>query len=197
MVKLSGEILWDGRWLKVRNRNTLLPPLGFVRGHLEGPFAWSRAFLYHTPQDRRHRGGRVRLADPSTLGAGSGGPTGSRRGPSRGRGRTRLVPGLVIGRARSFGLRLTPTVQEGGAPRTVDGLSERPGRPPEVRAVRCLPLGRRGGALLRGVRRPDAVHDARAARDGCGPTVEIGRLSCAGYVPHGIDVPKSGRATNS
>ncbi len=40
------------------------------------------------------------------------------------------------------------------------GLPERSRRSEEVRAVRPVPLGRRGGALLRGLRRDDAVHDA-------------------------------------
>jgi hypothetical protein len=49
-VIISSERTVKGQPIKVKIKNTLYPPLGYVQEHLEGPTAGSRAFLYYTPK---------------------------------------------------------------------------------------------------------------------------------------------------
>jgi hypothetical protein len=50
MVLLASmERHWIGRWVKVVNRYTLLPPLGVVTEVLEGPLAGSKYVAIYTP----------------------------------------------------------------------------------------------------------------------------------------------------
>ncbi len=55
VVIASMERLWNGAWVKVVNRLTLYPPLGYVVEALEGPFAGSRSMTVYTPQGSRTR----------------------------------------------------------------------------------------------------------------------------------------------
>ena len=50
VIELAGEQLVRGQWVKVRVRNTILPPLGYASEFLEGPFAGSRQFVYYLPR---------------------------------------------------------------------------------------------------------------------------------------------------
>jgi hypothetical protein len=46
---------WNGKWVKVVNRITVLPPLGTMMEALEGPFAGTKAFTVYTPEGDRTR----------------------------------------------------------------------------------------------------------------------------------------------
>jgi hypothetical protein len=50
VVVITSERPFMGRSVKVKMKNTLYPPLGYVSEHIEGPTAGSRAFLYYTPK---------------------------------------------------------------------------------------------------------------------------------------------------
>ena len=50
VVVITSERSLMGRSVRVKVRNTLYPPLGYVSEHLEGPTAGSRAFIYYTPK---------------------------------------------------------------------------------------------------------------------------------------------------
>ena len=39
-----------GKQVKVKIRNTIFPPVGYVSEHVEGPTAGSKAFAYYTPK---------------------------------------------------------------------------------------------------------------------------------------------------
>jgi hypothetical protein len=49
-VELSWEQDVEGNWIKMTNRLTYLPPLGFVVEPLEGPLAGSKFVNYYTPK---------------------------------------------------------------------------------------------------------------------------------------------------
>lgn len=55
--ELTMERQWMGKWVKVVNRITVLPPLGIVTEFLEGPFAGSKMFTIYTAEDE----GRTRV----------------------------------------------------------------------------------------------------------------------------------------
>jgi hypothetical protein len=44
------ELNWNGNWVKVVNRVTVLPPLGVVTEFIEGPFAGSKMFTVYSPE---------------------------------------------------------------------------------------------------------------------------------------------------
>jgi hypothetical protein len=46
---------WQGQWVKVVNRITILPPLGMVTEFMEGPFAGSKTFTVYTPKEGKTR----------------------------------------------------------------------------------------------------------------------------------------------
>jgi hypothetical protein len=46
---------WNGKWVKVVNRVTILPPLGTLTEALEGPFAGTKSFTVYTPEGERTR----------------------------------------------------------------------------------------------------------------------------------------------
>jgi hypothetical protein len=50
VVTITSERTLMGKAAKVKIRNTLYPPFGYVSEHLEGPTAGSRSFLYYTPK---------------------------------------------------------------------------------------------------------------------------------------------------
>jgi len=50
VVTITSERTFMGKSVKVKIRNTLYPPFGYVSEHLEGPTAGSRSFLYYTPK---------------------------------------------------------------------------------------------------------------------------------------------------
>lgn len=50
VVVITSERPFMGRSVKVKIKNTLYPPLGYVSEHIEGPTTGSRAFLYYTPK---------------------------------------------------------------------------------------------------------------------------------------------------
>jgi hypothetical protein len=52
-VIITAERTVMGKTVKVKIKNTLYPPLGYVSEHLEGPTAGSRAFQYYTPKGDR------------------------------------------------------------------------------------------------------------------------------------------------
>ena len=52
-VTISSERIIMGKPAKVKIRNTLYPPVGYVSEHLEGPTAGSRAFLYYIPKGEK------------------------------------------------------------------------------------------------------------------------------------------------
>ena len=52
---VSLERNWKGKWVKVVNRVTVLPPLGTMLEALEGPFAGTKAFTVYTPEGARTR----------------------------------------------------------------------------------------------------------------------------------------------
>jgi hypothetical protein len=52
-VELSWEQETDGKWVKLSNRLTMLPPVGFSVEPLEGPLAGSKFFNYYTPHGDR------------------------------------------------------------------------------------------------------------------------------------------------
>jgi hypothetical protein len=54
---VSMERNWDGKWVRVRNRLTVLPPLATVTEPEEGPFAGSKIITVYTPGD----GNRTRV----------------------------------------------------------------------------------------------------------------------------------------
>jgi len=47
---ITSERTFMGKPVKVKIKNTLYPPFGYVSVHLEGPTAGSRSFLYYTPK---------------------------------------------------------------------------------------------------------------------------------------------------
>ncbi len=49
-LEATMERLWRGQWVKVVNRMTVLPPLGFVQEYLEGPLAGSKLVTVYTPE---------------------------------------------------------------------------------------------------------------------------------------------------
>jgi hypothetical protein len=50
----SAERNWNGSWVKMAQRVTVLPPLGYVTEFVEGPFAGSKMFTIYTPLDMDH-----------------------------------------------------------------------------------------------------------------------------------------------
>jgi hypothetical protein len=52
---ISMERNWNGKWVRVVNRVTVLPPLGTLTESLEGPFAGTKAFTVYTPEGERTR----------------------------------------------------------------------------------------------------------------------------------------------
>jgi len=50
VVVLTSERTVRGNLVKVKMRNALYPPIGFLQEYLEGPVAGSRAFVYYTPK---------------------------------------------------------------------------------------------------------------------------------------------------
>jgi len=50
VVVLTSERTVMGNLVRVKIRNTLYPPIGFLQEFLEGPAAGSRAFVYYTPK---------------------------------------------------------------------------------------------------------------------------------------------------
>lgn len=50
VVTISGERNLMGKVVKVKIRNTVFPPFGFLQEHLEGPSAGSKAFVYYIPK---------------------------------------------------------------------------------------------------------------------------------------------------
>ncbi len=50
VLELSSEVETGGAYVKVTNRITLYPPLGFAVEYLEGPLAGSKAFTFYTPK---------------------------------------------------------------------------------------------------------------------------------------------------
>jgi hypothetical protein len=53
VVTITSERIIMGKPVKVKIRNTLYPPVGYVSEHLEGPTAGSRAFLYYIPKGEK------------------------------------------------------------------------------------------------------------------------------------------------
>ncbi len=51
VVVITSERKIMGNLVKVKIKNTIYPPIGYVSEHLEGPTAGSRSFLYYTPMD--------------------------------------------------------------------------------------------------------------------------------------------------
>jgi hypothetical protein len=49
-VIITAERTMMGKPVKVKIKNTLYPPFGYVSEHLEGPTAGSRAFQYYIPK---------------------------------------------------------------------------------------------------------------------------------------------------
>ena len=49
-LMITMEQKWDGNWVKVVNRVTVLPPLGVVTEFIEGPFASSKMFTVYSPE---------------------------------------------------------------------------------------------------------------------------------------------------
>ncbi len=49
------ERSWNGHWIKVVSRMSLLKPLGIVQEFLEGPFAGSKAVMVYSPQGKKTR----------------------------------------------------------------------------------------------------------------------------------------------
>jgi len=52
-VTITSERIMMGKPVKVKIKNTLYPPVGFVSEHLEGPTAGSRAFCYYIPKEEK------------------------------------------------------------------------------------------------------------------------------------------------
>jgi hypothetical protein len=52
-VELSWEQEMEGKWIKMANRLTFLPPLGFVVEPIEGPLAGSKFVNYYTPKGEK------------------------------------------------------------------------------------------------------------------------------------------------
>ena len=52
-VTITSERILFGKPVKMKIRNTLYPPLGYVSEHLEGPTAGSRAFFYYIPMGEK------------------------------------------------------------------------------------------------------------------------------------------------
>ena len=50
VVTITAERIILGKPVKVKIKNTLYPPLGYVSEHLEGPTAGSRSFVYYIPK---------------------------------------------------------------------------------------------------------------------------------------------------
>ncbi len=55
VMEATMERHWRGEWVKIVNRLTVLPPLGFVQEFLAGPFAGSKLFTVYTPEGDRTR----------------------------------------------------------------------------------------------------------------------------------------------
>jgi hypothetical protein len=55
VMEASMERNWKGNWVRVVNRITVLPPLGFAQEFLEGPLAGSKLFTLYTPAGARTR----------------------------------------------------------------------------------------------------------------------------------------------
>ena len=53
VVTITSERIIMGKPVKVKIRNTLYPPVGYVSEHLDGPTAGSRAFLYYVPKGEK------------------------------------------------------------------------------------------------------------------------------------------------
>ncbi|HUK29045.1 MAG TPA: hypothetical protein VLV31_11525 [Candidatus Acidoferrales bacterium] len=53
IATIASERIIMGKPVKVKIRNTLYPPVGYVSEHLEGPTAGSRAFLYYIPKGEK------------------------------------------------------------------------------------------------------------------------------------------------
>jgi hypothetical protein len=47
---ITMERNWNGNWVKVVSRVTVLPPLGVVTEFVEGPFASSKMFTIYSPE---------------------------------------------------------------------------------------------------------------------------------------------------
>jgi hypothetical protein len=52
-VIITWERIVMGKPVKVKIKNTLYPPVGYVSEHLEGPTAGSRAFFYYIPKGEK------------------------------------------------------------------------------------------------------------------------------------------------
>lgn len=46
---------WNGQWITVVSRMSILRPLGIVQEFLEGPFAGSKAVMVYSPQGKKTR----------------------------------------------------------------------------------------------------------------------------------------------
>ena len=55
VMEATMERHWRGAWVKVANRLTLLPPVGYALEVLEGPFAGSKSFQIYRPEGPRTR----------------------------------------------------------------------------------------------------------------------------------------------
>jgi hypothetical protein len=55
VTEATMERLWRGSWVKVVNRLSVFPPLGYVVEVLEGPLAGSKFFVVYTPEGDRTR----------------------------------------------------------------------------------------------------------------------------------------------
>ena len=53
VATITSERILMGKPVKVKIRNTLYPPVGYVSEHLEGPTAGSRAFVYYIPKGEK------------------------------------------------------------------------------------------------------------------------------------------------
>lgn len=52
-VTITADRVLMGKPVRVKIRNTLYPPVGYVSEHLEGPTAGSRAFAYYIPKGEK------------------------------------------------------------------------------------------------------------------------------------------------
>jgi hypothetical protein len=53
VATITSERIFMGKPVKVKIRNTLYPPVGYVSEHIEGPTAGSRAFVYYIPEGEK------------------------------------------------------------------------------------------------------------------------------------------------
>lgn len=54
-IRVTMDRNWNGQWVKVVSRMTILPPLGIAQEFLEGPFAGSKAMMVYSPEGNKTR----------------------------------------------------------------------------------------------------------------------------------------------